>query len=447
VRRREFLAAAAGALALAQTGARKPNILFILADDLGYADLGCYGQEKIRTPNIDRLAAEGMKFHQVYAGHAVCAPSRCCLMTGMHTGHATVRNNHSLRTGERVPLKAEDFTVAELLKQSGYVTGISGKWGLGEPDTPGVPNRQGFDEWFGFLNQDHAVDYYTDHLWRNETREVLKGNLNGQKKEYTTDLFTRDAIRFLRAHKDQPFFYYLAYTAPHADLMAPSLGQYSGQPWTENDKTYAAMVSHMDAGIGQVLGALQELALDEHTLVMFSSDNGAGYGAGIPNFRSTAHFRSRKGDLYEGGIRVPMIARWKGRIQAGRDSEQPWAFWDFLPTAAELAGAAAPRGIDGVSAAPSLFGKPMARREYLYWETNGRGPGFRQAIRMGDWKAVHVARESKVELYDLAADPSEKNDVAASKPDVTARAREIFRTARTDNPEYPVELPARKKTA
>jgi len=441
VRRREFLTAAAAASALGQ-GRRPPNILFILADDLGHGDLGCYGQSKIRTPNIDRLANEGLKFTQAYAGHAVCAPSRCCLMTGMHTGHATIRNNHSQLTRGRVPLRAEDLTVAALLKKAGYATGAAGKWGLGEPGTAGVPNRQGFDEWFGFLNQDHAEDYYTDHLWRNQTKVTLQGNLNGEKRQYTTDLFTEDALRFIRKHKDYPFFFYLAYTAPHAELMVPSLGEYANEPWTENDRKYAAMVSHMDDGVGRVMALLKQLKLDQDTVVFFSSDNGAGHAAGIPNFGSTSGFRGRKGDLYEGGIRVPMIVRYRGGIAPGTSSPQPSAFWDFLPTAAALAGVDAPAAIDGVSITPALFGRPMPTRDYLYWETNRTG--FQQAVRMGDWKAIHHHSNGRIELFNLAEDEGETRDLASENSRITARAREIFAVARTDNPDYPIVRPMKR---
>jgi arylsulfatase A-like enzyme len=435
--RRSFAASAAGALALAARPV-KPNIVFILADDLGNFDLGCYGQKLIRTPNIDRLAAEGMRFTQAYAGGTVCAPSRSCLMTGRHTGHTTVRANHSTRTGERVPLNAGDVTVAEVLKRAGYATGIFGKWGLGEPGTPGVPNRQGFDDWFGFLNQDHAVDYFTDYLWRNESKEVLRGNLNGGRKEYTTDLFTREAQRFLRAHRGEPFFLYLAYTAPHADLQVPRDEWYAAENWPDSDKTYAAMVTHMDRGIGEVMALLKELQLDEQTVVFFSSDNGAGYKKGIPRFRSTGGLRGAKGDVYEGGIRVPMLARWPGRIRAGAVSDFPWAFWDFLPTAAELAGAAAPKDIDGVSVAPVLLGRRPPAREYLYWENHRGKRGFEQALRLGRWKAIRLKPGGPLELYDLASDEGETTGLAARQPAIVRRAEEILKTVRTEAAEYPV---------
>lgn len=438
--RRELLAGAAAQLA----SRRKPNIVFILADDLGCFDVGCYGQKLIRTPNIDRLAAEGTRFTQAYAGATVCAPSRCSLMTGKHQGHAAIRANHSLRNGDRVPLPAGERTVAEILKQAGYTTGIFGKWGLGEPGTEGVPNRQGFDDWFGFLNQDHAVHYYTDHLWRNERKELLKGNQNGQRNDYATELFTREAERFIRANRTRPFFLYLPYTSPHFDLEAPDDGPYAAMPWSQDLKTLAAMVTYMDTGIGRVMALLRELRLDQDTVVFFASDNGAGHKAMIPFFKSTGTLRGAKGEVYEGGIRTPMIARWPGKITAGRVDHTPWAFWDFLPTAAELAGAPLPpSGIDGVSMAGRLTGGPPPKRDYLYWES-WRTRRFDQAVRIGDWKAVRLGK-GPVELYNLAQDESEAKDLAAEKPELVARAREIFRTARTDIAEYPVEPPARKR--
>lgn len=432
--RRQFLATAA----LAAAPARKPNIVFILADDLGIGDVGCFGGKIIQTPNIDRLASEGMKFDQAYAGGVVCAPSRSCLMTGQHTGHTRVRHNHSGRTGERVPLEPEDITVAQVLQRAGYATGIFGKWGLGEPGTTGVPNRKGFDEWFGFLNQDHAVEYFTDYLWRNETKEILKGNLNGGRREYAQDLFTREAIRFIRAHRGRPFFLYLPYTTPHGQHEVPSQEPYADRGWPEEYRIYAAMVTRMDRDIGRVVEVLKETGLDRETLVIFASDNGSGFKKGFPFFHSVLDLREAKGSVYEGGVRVPAIARWPGRIHPGVVSRQPWAFWDFMPTAAELAGIAPPAGIDGVSIVNTLVGKPQRQHRYLYWETVAK-TGFWQAIRMGDWKGVRNGLDAPLELYYLPTDPSETRNVAAQHPDVVARMRTALATARTDTPEYPIQ--------
>jgi arylsulfatase A-like enzyme len=442
LRRRDFLSLAAAAPALAQPA--RPNIVFILADDLGIGDLGCYGGQRIETPNIDRLARDGTRFTDAYAGASVCAPCRSCLMTGQHTGHTRVRDNHTPLTGDgRMPLFPEDVTVAQVLKQAGYATGIFGKWGIGEPGTTGTPNRKGFDDWFGFLNQDHAEDYYTDYLWRNESKETIKGNLNGGRREYAQDLFTREALRFLRAHRSHPFFLYLAYTTPHAKHEVPSLEPYESKPWTVEQKTYAAMVTRLDRDVGRVMAAIKELGLDGNTLVIFASDNGAPAKLDPKFFQGTLHFRESKGSAYEGGTRVPAIARWPGKVPAGRTSSFPWAFWDFLPTAAELAGAKAPPEIDGISIVPTLFGRQQPEHEYLYWEAH-RKPGFRQAIRMGKWKGVRMGLAGKLELYDLAGDPSEKTDVASAHPDIVARMESRLKTVRTDTAYYPIEAKPKK---
>ena len=441
--RREFLAGLAS-LPLYAAPLRKPNIVFILADDLGYFDLGCYGQKEIRTPNIDRLATEGSRFTDVYAGAAVCAPSRCALMTGLHTGHGTIRNNHSQRTAERVSLGASDFTVAQMLKSAGYATGIYGKWGIGEDGTEGVPNKKGFDDWLGFLNNDHAVDYYTDYLFHNGKKETIKANLNGAKGEYVQNSFTREALRFIDQHRSGPFFLYLPYTTPHMDHVVPSDAPYSNKPWSQDDRNYAAMITSLDADVGRIMDLLKKQGLDDNTIVFFASDNGSGNTKGFPVFHSNGNFRAKKGQLYEGGIRVPMIARWKGRIPAGRVSNEPWAFCDFMPTAAELAGVRPPDGRDGVSVVPALMGRSQPSRDYLYWETN-TGEGFTQAVRTGKWKAVRFEETNSLELYDLAADPGETRNVAAANPAIVERIRGCMAKAHVDNPEYPVKSPKKKK--
>ena len=420
---------------------RRPNIVFILADDLGYGDSGCYGQQRIQTPNIDRLAAEGMRFTQCYAGSTVCAPSRCALMTGLHTGHATVRGNAF------VPLRAQDVTVAEVLKRAGYTTALIGKWGLGEPGTSGVPNRKGFDTFFGYLNQVHAHNYYPDYLWRNEERIKIDGNVvkNGvalKRAQYAPDLFTNEALRFLEQKKDKPFFLYLAYITPHANnergimegngLEVPSDAPYSDRPWPQVEKNFAAMVTRMDADVGRLMAQLKKLGLDDNTVVFFSSDNGPHKEGGHDPrfFQSGGPLTGIKRDLYEGGIRVPMIARWPGHIAAGRASDQVWTFWDFLPTAAELAGAMAPAGLDGISVLPTLLGKgEQKQHDFLYWEFHERG--FQQAVRMGDWKAVRSAWAEPLELYDLRTDLAEKHNVAGQHVEIVDRIEEYLKTART----------------
>jgi arylsulfatase A-like enzyme len=443
MRRREFLSQIAQAAAWSVAGSaigaaanvRRPNIIFILADDLGYGDVGCYGQKLVQTPNIDRLAAEGMKFTQCYAGGAVCAPSRSCLMTGRHMGHTRVRWNADGYTEGRI-LLPDDITVAEVLKKTGYATGAVGKWGLGEPETTGHPNKKGFDFWFGYLDQVHAHEYYTDYLWRNEEKVVLKGNLDGKQTEYSNDLMNQEALDFIRRVKDRPFFLYHTFTIPHAKFQVPNLGAYAEKPWPETQKTFAAMLSRYDGYIGDLLKLLKELGLDENTILFFASDNGApSRGGDWDLFRADYPFRALKGSPYEGGTRVPMIVRWPGRIKAGVVSEQVWAFWDFLPTTAEITGASLPPNLDGISMLPALLGKPQQSHDFLYWET--RQGGFAQAVRMGDWKAVRFGLKEPLELYDLKTDVAEKNDVAARRPDIVARIEKYLATARTDSPAWP----------
>ena len=420
-----------------------PNIIFILADDLGYGDLGCYGQTRIRTPNIDRLAAEGMRFTQCYAGSSVCAPSRCCLLTGLHTGHARIRGN------ARVPLEPEDVTVAEILKSRGYRTAAIGKWGLGNEGTTGIPNKQGFDEWFGYLDQTHAHNYYPQFLWRNERQWEVPGNANGQKADYSHDWFTRTSTNFIRINQKYPFFLYLAYTIPHANnelkdkgMEVPNDAPYSKEDWPQQEKNKAAMITRLDADAGKILAKLKQLKLDQDTIIFFSSDNGPHREGGVdPKFFSSAGpLRGIKRDLYEGGIRVPMIVRWPGRVKAGSTNDQVWAFWDFLPTAAELTGAKAPRDIDGISMVPALLGaKQTHQHEFLYWEFHERG--FQQAVRMDDWKAVKLAADKPLELYNLKTDSGEKENVADQRTDLTAKIEEYLKIARTESKDWPINRP------
>ncbi len=447
MKRRQFLAFSAGVLAQGQPAKppQPPNFVFIMADDLGVYDLGCYGQQQIKTPNIDRLAAEGVRFTDCYAGGAVCAPSRSVLMTGQHTGHTTVRSNTSLRTGRRVALRADDVTVAQILKgpewrhgydeSLAYATAISGKWGLGEPGTTGLPNDHGFDEWFGFLNQQHAHGHYPEYLWRNKSKETLKGNLGGRRREYASDLMAREALHFIDRHRYEPFFLYFTPTVPHARFEAPSLGEYADRPWPEEWKNYAAMVTRMDSYVGLIMARLKEAGLDENTLVFFCSDNGGMFDPKA--FGSMGPLRGRKGSLYEGGIRVPMIARWPGRIQAGAVSAFPWSFCDLLPTLADLSGArGTPRNVDGISIAPVLFGrKPPAERP-IYWEAF-ENDGFQQAVRIGRWKAVRHGLAAPIELYDLPSDPGETRNLAAQHRDVVEEVARYLARCRTEAEEYP----------
>jgi len=426
--------------------ASHPNIIFIMADDMGYADAGVYGNQLIHTPNIDRLAGQGLRFTQVYAGHPVCAPSRNVLMTGLHTGHTTVRGNFGAFGGvvgvggaeHRIPLRAEDFTVAELLKKAGYVTGITGKWGLGEPNTPGTPNQQGFDEWFGYLNQRRAHTYYPTFLWLNEARFDLTGNQNGEKTQYTHDLFTGFALNFIRRHANEPFFLYVPYTIPHAAFEVPSLGPYQNKPWPEEKKAVAAMETRMDRDIGRILDLLDELHLADNTVVFFTSDNGAPQDIAAM-FRGTGPFRDYKGSVYEGGIRVPMIVRWPGHIPAGKlDQTAVWYFADFLPTAAAIAGIDPPANLDGVSVLPTLLGKQQDLADrFLYWEYPTRHG--EHAARWRNWKAVCPKLGAPIELYDLASDVGETTNLAARRPDLVRKFKQYFETCRTESKEFPMK--------
>ena len=417
------------------TESRKPNIIFILADDLGYGDLGCYGQMKIQTPNLDRLAAEGMRFTQCYAGSTACAPSRAALMTGMHTGHARIRGNAS------VPLLAEDVTVAEVLKEAGYRTCVLGKWGLGLAGSTGTPNKQGFDEWLGYLSQTHARDYYPTQLYRNDRLHTLHLNREGAKGTYSHDLFAKVATNYVSLNRDFPFFLYLAYTIPHANpelkdngMEVPSDAPYSNERWPQPEKNKAAMISRLDTDVGNLLYRLRELNIDTNTIVFFSSDNGPHRQGGTDPefFQSAGPFRGIKGDLYEGGIRVPMIVRWPGKIAAGAVSDQAWAFWDFLPTAAEIAGVKPPKERDGISMLPALFGRGQTNQhDFLYWEFHENGS--RQAVRMGEWKGLRLAPGKPVELYNLKADPGEKEDVSDRNPEIVAKIETYLKTARSES--------------
>ena len=442
--------------------ASPPNIVFILADDLGVGDLGCYGQTKIKTPHIDQLAAEGLRFTNFYAGCSVCAPSRCTLMTGMHLGHATVRDNMQRKPGceGQHAMEPHTVTVAQLLKNVGYHTAIVGKWGLGMPDDGSSPLDFGFDHHYGYLCQGMAHTYYPPYLWRDNRQEPLEGNppyfygqterIEPSGKTYSHDLMADDALRWVREHHDGPFFLYLAFTIPHVSLQVPddSLAEYRDQ-WPETPVTdskhyanhetpraaYAAMITRMDRDVGRLMAELKELGIDQNTLVFFASDNGAVFslsGTDPEFFQSTAGLRGFKQDLYEGGIRTPFIARWPGHIRPGTTSNQIGAFWDILPTLCEIAGAPAPDNIDGISIAPTLLGRPgQKQHEYLYWEYHSGG-GV-QAVRFGDWKAVRNKvkqhPDSTPELYHLAEDPSEKTNVAGEHPEIASRAAAYMKAA------------------
>jgi len=463
--RRDFLKLGAAMPLLAQRSKRPPNIVWIMADDLGYADLGCYGQKYIRTPNIDRMAAEGMRFTNVYSGCTVCAPSRNVLMTGYHTGHVTVRSNPG-----GVAIHASDITAAQVLKSAGYATGGFGKWGLGEVGTEGVPWKHGFDQFFGYLHQIHAHFYYPPYLMDNDKKYPLPGNENGKHTTYSHDVIAGKALDFIRSRKDDPFFCYVPFTIPHWELLVPDdsragyhpelpevgaipPGHYGAQEFPR--AAYAGMITRMDRDVGRIMSLLKELKLDDNTIVFFTSDNGpvvpAARGQGRENadfFKSAGPLRGRKTTMYEGGIRVPMIARWPGRIAGGGTSDLPWYFADFLPTAAELAGAKTPSGLDGMSVVPELLGaqasgRAQKRHEFMYWElptyeakTGTFRPGApMQAVRMGDWKAVRPKLDGMLELYNLARDIGETTNIAAENPKVMERIETYLKTARTEPPQ------------
>ncbi len=422
--------------------ARKPNIIFIHADDLGWGDLSCYGQKRFATPELDRLAAEGTRFTQYYSGSTVCGPSRYALMTGLHMGHAWIRGN------AEIPLRPEDVTVAKLLKPAGYACAVIGKWGLGLADNSGRPDLQGFDYSFGFLDHKHAHRQYTDHLFRNGQRVEIP------EERWANDLFAEESLAYIERQKEGPFFLYLNFTNPHAELRVPeeALAEFRGKfpetPWRtpnaiagskgyraqeEPHAAFAAMVTRMDRAVGTILARLKSLGLDEHTIVLFTSDNGPHKegGADPVFFDSNGPYKGIKRDLYEGGIRVPMLVRGPGRIPAGRVSDFKWAHWDFLPTAAEWAGLPAPPGIDGISMAPQLAGREQAGHAYLYWEFFERG--YDQAIRMDDWKGVRNGLGSALELYDLKQDPGEERNVAAEHPALVAKLEALMKDARVDS--------------
>ncbi len=436
---------------------RAPNIVFILADDLGYADVGCYGQKKIKTPHIDALAAEGMRFTQAYAGSSICAPSRGVLMTGQHTGHATVRGNICVRGGtvgykgdqliRRMHLTEKDVTVAQMLRQAGYRTGLVGKWHLDGYHPEAGPLDRGFDEFYGWLIQSMATQipsYFPEKRYRNRELYDVEGNQNGQRGTYETDMCTQEAINFIKSSKTKPFFLYLAYINPHSPLTAPNLGRYANESWNEDNKTYAAMVTHLDQGIGQVMQTLKDEGLDKYTVVFFCSDNGPcssqsqRYQDVAEFFDSNGPLRGYKMDFYEGGIRVPAIVRWPGKVPAGVTSDAVWYFADFLPSAAEIAKAKTPDGIDGLSILPTLLGKPQETADrFLYWELLEKK--FEQAVRWRNWKAVRYDLGKNFELYDLATDVGEQHDVAVDHPEVVARINEYLKTARTESFEYPLD--------
>ncbi|NNM28234.1 MAG: arylsulfatase [Akkermansiaceae bacterium] len=415
-----------------------------MADDQGYADVGCYGSEHIRTPHIDKMAAEGMRFTDCYSGSAVCAPTRCVLMTGLHPGHCRRRDNTATGNlesfGKERPLvflEAGDVTVAEKLKEAGYATGGFGKWGLGNPGSAGVPEKQGFDLWFGYYDQVHAHTYYTDHLIRNSEKVPLDG------KTYSHTPIMAEAFGFIEKHAraERPFFAYLAICPPHGKYVVPGQGIYTDEPWSEVDKNYAAMCTLIDTNVGELFKLLARLGIDENTIVFYTSDNGPNRQF-LERFASNKPFRGIKRQLTEGGLRCPMVVRWPGTIGNGVTSGFAWTHKDFLATACELAGVDPPARTDSVSVLPVLTGRKQEALRNLYWEIHHP---FQQAVRMGKWKGLRFGTKEPLQLYDLDADPSEANDLAAQHPGVVKRIEAIMAREHTPSPFYPAVEKARKK--
>jgi arylsulfatase A-like enzyme len=442
---------------VAQEGA-PPNIVFIMADDLGYGDLGCYGQTKFSTPNIDRLAAEGIRFTDYYAGATVCAPSRCVLMTGLHTGHCYIRGN------SKQYLRPGDVTIAEMLKNGGYTCGQFGKWGLGGEKTAGQPLNQGFDAFYGYLDQHHAHNYFPTFLIRGRERELLTnvvpnedangGGIATERNQYSPDLIFGEGLKFIDANKDKPFFLYLSLTLPHANNEAkskgmeiPDYGRFAKEDWPEPQKGLAAMITRLDEQVGEVTDKLEELGLTGRTLVMFTSDNGPHReGGNDPDFfNSNGPLRGIKRDLYDGGIRVPMIARWPGRIAKGQTTRFLAYHGDMFATFSELAGVRPLPDLDSVSIAPLLQGRMKDQQEhkYLYWEFHEKG--FQQAVRHGEWKAVRDGGEKgTLELFNVVDDPGETMNLADREKNLARQMALMMQEAHVDSRDWPIRTEKKK---
>lgn len=432
-----------------------PNIIYVMLDDAGYGDFGAFGSPHVKTPTFDQMCEEGMKFTQHYSGSAVCAPTRCVLMTGLHTGHARRRDNTAKAMTEELSakngrplvfLEKGDATVARSLKAAGYATGGIGKWGLGNPGSDGVPEQQGFDSWFGYLDQVHAHDHFPDEIWDNGKMVLLPGNAGKAKGDYVPYLQEQRTLDFIREHKAGPFFLYLAYTPPHGVYEIPTddpaYAMYEGIPGGDKIRHYAAMITMADRAVGKMMALLKELGIDDNTIMFYTSDNGPN-----PEFvkaiDSAGGLRGIKRYLYEGGIRAAMAVRWPGHVPAGATSEFIWDMRDVFPTLCDLAGTVAPEGLDGFSVVPTLLGGEQQGRPMHYWEIHSP---FQQAVRMGDWKGYRLGTQESLELYDLATDGGETKDVAAEHPDIIKAMESFLATARTDSPYYPaVERVAAKK--
>jgi arylsulfatase A-like enzyme len=433
---------------------RPPNIIYIMLDDAGYGDFGAFGSDYVKTPNFDRICEEGMKFTQHYSGSAVCAPTRSVLMTGLDTGHTPRRDNTAKGNKQElidkngrplVFLNDSDYTVAEALKKAGYATGGIGKWGLGNPGSDGTPEKQGFDYWFGYLDQVHAHDHFSEEIWEGGKMIDLPGNKNGEQQQYVPYLQEEKTLEFIKDHQKQPFYLYLAYTPPHGKYIIPEddpvFDQYKGLPGGEMVQHYAAMITRTDQTIGLVLDLLKELNLDEDTIIFYTSDNGPNPPF-AKHINSGGGLRGIKRYLYEGGIRAAMAVRWPNKIPAGEVSEFVWDMRDFFPTACELANTKPPTGLNGQSVVTTLKGGKQATRKFHYWEIHSP---FQQAVRMENWKAIRFGTKEVLELYDLSKDPSETNNIAEQHPEIIKEIKGFLQTARSPSPYFPAIEYAKQK--
>jgi len=424
-----------------------PNIIYIMLDDAGYGDFGTFGSKDVLTPHMDKMATEGMKFTNHYSGSAVCAPTRCVLMTGLHTGHARRRDNQAKANWDQadnpdrklVFLQEGDMTIAKTLQSKGYVTGGIGKWGLGNQGSDGQPDKMGFDNWYGYLDQVHAHDHYTDHLWQDDKMIEVPGNINGARGTYVPDLFEEETLDFIREYHSKPFFLYLAYTLPHGKYEIPEIDSayqlYAEKPWSQQVKNYAAMITKADMTVGRVFELLKDLGIDENTIVFYTSDNGPNKPFVKP-LNSAGGLKGIKRSLYEGGIRAGMVVRWPGEIPKGEVSDFQWGMRDMFPTLCDIAGANTPKDLDGISVLPSLKGKKQQERNHLYWEYHSP---FQQAVRMGDWKAIRFGTKEKIELYDLSVDTSESNNIAEDYAEIVTQIKSIMDSSRTENKFWPTK--------
>ena len=419
-----------------------PNVIYILADDLGYADVGYNGQKLIETPELDFLAKNGMQFTNHYCGNAVCAPSRASLLMGKHPGHSYIRANSPGYPNGQTPIPAGSETLGTLMQRAGYKTACIGKWGLGGFHNSGNPNKQGFDYFFGYTDQRKAHNYYPQYLWENGTKKYLDNN-NGKQNEYSHDLFTEKAISFIKKNENNPFFLYLAYTIPHLRLQVPDLAQYENKKWPLNMKIQAAMISRMSRDIGVIVDLIKKLGLEKNTLIMFNSDNGAHGKAGtLDFFKPSGNLKGIKRTMYEGGLRSPMVAYWPGKINAGTKNDHLSAFWDMLPTFSELTGEPIVGNSDGISMLPTLLGKNLFQKkhEYLYWELYEGRPN--SAVRYGKWKGVVRDRRegNEIQLFNLEIDESEINNVAKQNPEIVLEIQSIMEKSHEKNPFWDLSL-------